>query len=202
MHGNAGFSRERIYIALKQRYSSNFKNNGRLYLSVRQAAKEVGVNKDTAARCFREIQHYGFGVITSGACLGVDGKGKAAHWRLTEVGYMTEPPTREFLRWDGAPFPSSKNKSPSEKFGHRVRKTRTVGSEKLGQSGPEVSEKFGHTSNRRRPKNPDITSLTTGVGRAGSGLGGSCEGDAEPADDDVEPEPSPPVSIPSKKRAA
>jgi hypothetical protein len=29
-----------IYIALKQRYSSNFKNNGKLYLSVRQAAKE------------------------------------------------------------------------------------------------------------------------------------------------------------------
>jgi protein ImuB len=38
-----------------------------------------------------EIQHYGFGVITSGACLGVDGKGKAPHWRLTEVGYMADP---------------------------------------------------------------------------------------------------------------
>jgi hypothetical protein len=164
-----------VYIALKQRYSSNFKNNRRLYLSVRQAAKEVGVNKDTAARCFREIQHYGFGVTTSGACLGVDGKGKAAHWRLTEVGYMTEPPTRDFLRWDGTPFPSSRNKSPSEKFGHRVRKIRTVVSEKPGQSTAEVSEKFGHRSGHARPKNPDITSLTTGVARAGSGLAGSCE---------------------------
>jgi hypothetical protein len=151
-----------VYIALKLRYSSNFKNNGRLYLSVRQAAKEVGVNKDTATRCFREIQHYGFGAITSGACLGVDGRGKAPHWRLTEVGYMAEPPTRDFLRWDGTPFPTSKNKSPSEKFGHSVRKTRTVLSEKPGQSTTEVSEEVGHRSGKACPKNPDITSLTTG----------------------------------------
>jgi hypothetical protein len=99
-----------VYIALKQRYSSNFKNNGRIYLSVRKAAKEVGVNKDTAARCFREIQHYGFGVITSGACLGVDGKGKAPHWRLTEIGYMADPPTRDLLRWDGVVFQEPKIK--------------------------------------------------------------------------------------------
>jgi hypothetical protein len=188
-----------VYIALKQKYSSNFKNNGRLYLSVRHAAKEVGVNKDTAARSFREIEHYGFGVITSGACLGVDGRGKAPHWRLTELGYMTEPPTRDFLRWDGTAFPPSKNRIPSEKFGHRVRKTRTVVSEKFGQSPPEVSVKFGHRNGHTRPKNPDITSLTTGVARAGSGLVGSCEGDAEHADDDAGP---PPVSVPSKKRAA
>jgi hypothetical protein len=178
-----------VYIALKQRYSSNFKNNGRLYLSVRQAAKEVGVNKDTAARCFREIHHYGFGVITSGACLGVDGRGKAAHWRLTEVGYMAEPPTRDFLSWDGTPFPTSKNKNPSEK---------------LGQSTTEVSEKFGHRSGKACPKKPDITSLTTGVARAGSGLAGSREGGVQLADDEVEPEPSHklPMSNSSKKRAA
>ena len=36
-----------VYLAPKQRYSSNFKNNGRIHLSVREAAKEVGVNKDT-----------------------------------------------------------------------------------------------------------------------------------------------------------
>ena len=156
-----------VYIALKQRYSSNFKNNGRIYLSVRKAAKEVGVNKDTAARCFREIQHYGFGVITSGACLGVDGKGKAPHWRLTEVGYMADPPTRDFLRWDGVIFQEAKNKTLSEKSGHPVRKTRTVVSEKPGQLAAEVSEKFGHRSDHGRPKNPDITSLTTwGRGRA------------------------------------
>ena len=91
------------------------------------------MNKDTAARCFREIQHYGFGVITSGACLGVDGKGKAPHWRLTEVGYMADPPTRDFLRWDGVIFQEAKNKTLSEKSGHPVRKTRTVVSEKPGQ---------------------------------------------------------------------
>jgi hypothetical protein len=162
-----------VYIALKQRYSSNFKNNGRLYLSVRQAAKEVGVNKDTAARCFQEIRHYGFGVITSGACLGVDGKGKAPHWRLTEVGYMADPPTRDFLSWNGTPFPASKNRTPSEKFGRSVRKTRTVASEKPGQLPAEVSEKFGHSTGHECPKNSDITSLTTWVARAGSNQDGA-----------------------------
>jgi hypothetical protein len=32
---------------LKQRYSFNFKNNGRIYLSIRIAAKETGLNKNT-----------------------------------------------------------------------------------------------------------------------------------------------------------
>jgi hypothetical protein len=183
-----------VYVALKQRYSSNFKNNGRLYLSVRQAAKEVGVNKDTAARCFREIEHYGFGVITSGACLGVDGKGKAAHWRLTEVGYMTEPPTRDFLSWDGIPFPCQKAKA--------CPKSSDTVSEKFGQSAAELSEKFGHGNGHMRPKNSDITSFTTGVARAGSGSAGSCEEGVEPADDGQELDPCPPVSSRSKKDSA
>jgi len=36
--------------------------------------------------------------------LGLDGKGKAPHWRLTEYGYMKDMPTRDFLRWDGTKF--------------------------------------------------------------------------------------------------
>jgi hypothetical protein len=131
-----------VYIALKRRYSQNFKNNGKLYLSTRKAAEEVGVNKDTAALGFREIQHYGFGVVTSGACLGVEGKGKAPHWRLTEIGYMTDPPARDFLRWDGVPFEKLKNKTPSEK---------------PGQLAAEVPEKPGHREAPTCPKNPDIT---------------------------------------------
>jgi hypothetical protein len=30
--------------------------------------------------------------------------GRAPHWRLTEVGYMKEQPTKDFLKWDGTPF--------------------------------------------------------------------------------------------------
>jgi hypothetical protein len=81
-----------IYIALRRRYSQNFRNNGKLYLSTRRAAEEVGISKSRAALAFQEIEHYGFGVVMVGAHLGVEGKGKAPHWRLTEIGYMAAPP--------------------------------------------------------------------------------------------------------------
>jgi hypothetical protein len=42
--------------------------------------------------------------MTQQGCLGVDGHGLAPHWRLTEVGYMNDPPTQDFLKWDGAKF--------------------------------------------------------------------------------------------------
>jgi len=104
-----------VYISLKQRYSTNFKNNGKLYLSTRKAAAEVGISKSLAARCFQEIQHYGFGVMTTRAYLGVEGKGKAPHWRLTEIGCMNDPPTKDFLSWDGVLFEPPKNRIPSRR---------------------------------------------------------------------------------------
>jgi hypothetical protein len=48
--------------------------------------------------------------MNSAGHLGVEGKGKAPHWRLTELGYMAQPPTREFLRWDGVAFGSVKKR--------------------------------------------------------------------------------------------
>jgi hypothetical protein len=98
-----------LYVALKSRYSFKARNNGRIYLAVRQAAKETGLNKNILARGFRELQYYGFIVQMNPGCLGVDGKGKAPHWRLTELGYMTDLPTRDFTRWDGEVFHEQKS---------------------------------------------------------------------------------------------
>ena len=50
-----------------------------------------------------------------GPSLGVDGKGKAPHWRLTECGRTSkasaeglfEPPPNNFLKWDGAIRPQA-----------------------------------------------------------------------------------------------
>jgi hypothetical protein len=36
--------------------------------------------------------------------LGVNGKGQAPRWRLTEIGYMRDPPTRDFMHWNGVRF--------------------------------------------------------------------------------------------------
>jgi hypothetical protein len=150
-----------LYIALKARYSIKLRNNGRIYLSVPQAAEETGLNKDTMARAFRELEHYCFIVQTKGGCLGVEGKGKAPHWRLTELGYMTNPPTKDFLRWNGAKFRNPKNKTLSENFGRTVRRFRTPLSEDLGQSDREVSENFGHTADPACPEISDISRFTT-----------------------------------------
>ena len=93
-----------LYVALKRRYWKDRKNNGRIFLSTRNAAVELGRDTKQIVRWFRELQHYGFIVQTRRGSLGTDGVGKAPHWRLTEVGYMGEHPTQEFLRWNGTPF--------------------------------------------------------------------------------------------------
>ena len=101
-----------LYIALKRRYWPNRKNNGKIFLSYRHAQKEIGSGTIQIARWYRELQHYGFIVMMQPGHLGVEGKGKAPKWRLTEVGYMrgassngTEDlPTNDFLKWSGIPF--------------------------------------------------------------------------------------------------
>jgi hypothetical protein len=88
-----------LYIALKRRYNHTVHNNGRVYLAQRKAAEEIGSHTNQVGRWFRELQHYGFIVLEKPGCLGVHGKGHAPRWRLTEVGYMNDLPTREFMQW-------------------------------------------------------------------------------------------------------
>jgi hypothetical protein len=102
------YARE-IYMRLKSRYSVNLRNNGRIYLSARDGAEETGFDAKTVARSLRELRHYGFIVATKAHCLGLDGKGTATHWRLTELGYMHDPPTKDFLKWDGEVFHEQKS---------------------------------------------------------------------------------------------
>jgi hypothetical protein len=66
-------------------------------------------------RWFRELQHYGFIVMVSPAHHGVNGHGKAPHWRLTEEWYLGKAPTRDFLSWDGIPF-TEKRKRDAPSF--------------------------------------------------------------------------------------
>jgi hypothetical protein len=101
-----------LYIHLKLRWRSQSQNNGRLYLSHRNAQQEMGgAQRDSIGRWFRELQHYGFIVKTADGSLGVDGMGKAPHWRITEAnapggrnGDTWMLPTRDYLKWDGTKF--------------------------------------------------------------------------------------------------
>jgi hypothetical protein len=89
-----------LYIALKRRVP---RDRNRAYISQRQAMSEVRTNFRHVGQWFRELQHFGFIVQASPGCLGVDGKGKSPHWRLTELGNtsktgsngLLEHPTRQ-----------------------------------------------------------------------------------------------------------
>ena len=108
-----------LYVALKGRYNSKLGNA--VYLSTRAATLELGLHsyRDKVRRWFRELQYYGFIVMVSHGCLGVEGRGKAPHWRLTEEWYVGEPPTRDYLRWDGVVF--HEQKSPKHYYRRQSR---------------------------------------------------------------------------------
>src|SRR5262249_4681723 len=50
-----------IYVELTKRYNGS--NNGRIGYSARQAAQDLGISKDTAARTLRSLERHGFIVV-------------------------------------------------------------------------------------------------------------------------------------------
>jgi hypothetical protein len=120
-----------LYLQLKRHHLPN-NNNGKIYLSERDALEEMGaVNRDSIRRWFAELEHFGFIAKTAEGCLGVDGKGKAPQWRLTELPTPDgQRPTRDYERWDGTPFngnqawrgrgPKSRKQNPGRETTSRV----------------------------------------------------------------------------------
>jgi hypothetical protein len=130
-----------LYVHLKRRWSFKQKNNGRIFLSQRDAQEEIGGSRDSISRWFRELQHYGFIVMTHAGGLGVNGKGKAPHWRLTELeapggrnGDTWMLATKDFNRWDGTKFQDDRGKVK------RTRKWRSRRGAKLVWSTPTITE--------------------------------------------------------------
>ena len=74
------------------------KNNGYLYLSVREAAKRCNMGKDKAAASFKILQDRGF--IRSRADEPVNFVLREARcWILTEHEFAGRSPTKEFMSW-------------------------------------------------------------------------------------------------------
>lgn len=86
-----------LYLELKRLY--NGKNNGRIFLSQRDASKKLNIGRDTVSRYFSELINRGFLFETSGHCLGSEGYGKATQYALTELPLNEKPATKEFMRW-------------------------------------------------------------------------------------------------------
>ena len=60
-------------------------NNGKIRLSVRQAAERIGVTSVTSSKAFHDLQAKGFLVVTEHARLGVGGEAKSPAYELTEI---------------------------------------------------------------------------------------------------------------------
>lgn len=73
-------------------------NNGRLRLSVRQAAVCLGCNPKTAGRAFHDLQAKGFIVQTKGACLGAGGDAQSPSYEVTEIALPTSNTGRHLYR--------------------------------------------------------------------------------------------------------
>jgi hypothetical protein len=139
-----------LYVHLKRRWSFKQQNNGRLFLSHRDAQEEIGgPHRDSISRWFRELQHYGFIVMISPGCLGLDGKGRAPHWRLTELpapggwnGNTLMVPTKDFLKWNGTKFQDDRGavKRERERKQNPGPQTRARVARKLG---PGLTRKLG-----------------------------------------------------------
>ena len=86
-----------LYVALSQRYNSF--NNGEISMSVREAARELNIAKDTATKAFHELEHKGF--IRRNVCGSFNWKLKhATTWVLTEHPLGDVPATKDFVRWE------------------------------------------------------------------------------------------------------
>jgi hypothetical protein len=103
-----------LFIELRALANPPFEKNGRVFLSVRDAAERLNVSIATAARAFHELQRLGFIVVTDLGHLGAEGHGKATTYRLTDCGAPgLARGTQEYLRWrPGADFAVVKGKPP------------------------------------------------------------------------------------------
>src|SRR5262245_41198826 len=74
-----------LWIELRGKLRNDRSNNGKIFLSCRSAAKAIGGNKDTIARRYAELEHYGFLRQITGGYLGSDGRGIAARYAFTDL---------------------------------------------------------------------------------------------------------------------
>lgn len=84
------------YVALSQIYNGS--NNGEIALSVRAAARQLHIAKDTATKAFHELEEKGF--IRRNVCGSFNWKLRhATTWILTEHAFNDQPATKDFARW-------------------------------------------------------------------------------------------------------
>lgn len=126
-----------LFIRLEWR-GPHANNNGKIRLSVRQAAEKTGLGLNTAARAFHDLQAKGFIHVVELGALGCSGEARGPSYEITELPMPNgNMPTgrRLFERWrKGNDFPVQKHnvnnptgangkKLPSSKQGRTCHQT-------------------------------------------------------------------------------
>lgn len=141
-----------LYVELKRRYNGG--NNGRIFLSHRDAATAVNVGRDTVSGYFGDLTTHGFIAVTRGHCLGPEGIGQSVHYRLTELPYEGAPATKEFMKWK-----PSKKQNPRRKIQHPMAGKSDTPCRKIQHTPIQMSENptaFGPNDPNTVSENPAI----------------------------------------------
>ncbi len=103
-------SSQALYVWLKLEWRGpDNNNNGKISLSVRQAAERLGVTRNTVSNGFRELQAKGFIAVITPPKLGDSGVASSPLFELTEISLPTakgDGGRRLYKQWsEGADFP-------------------------------------------------------------------------------------------------
>jgi hypothetical protein len=104
-------------------------NNGRLFLSVRDAAKRLHVSPNTVSLWFKKLIEVGFIKVAQRGAFSLKAR-HATSWILTEFPIRNELPTKDFARWR----PSGQIQKPVSEFD-------TDGIRNCGR-GPDLSTQY------------------------------------------------------------
>lgn len=103
-----------LYIEIKRRFNGS--NNGKIFLSYRDAACALNVHRNTVGAWFEELQARGFITLTTPPHLGPSGIGQASKWALEELPKQDRKPAgKAFMRWAEKQKPRTKNKPTRHK---------------------------------------------------------------------------------------
>ena len=165
-----------LFAELKYNYNTKAQNS--VFLSGRDGAKKLNAHRDTIAKLFRELEHYGFIVKVRGAHLGLEGVGKAALYRMTDCPHAGQPPTYDFQSWDGVLFDGEKQNPGLQNRPPRPKKPAIRGIALMTNYGNKWPTEPSIRKDDGWPKKPAITSLTSSLE--------SCLGSSSPNPIDIE----------------
>src|SRR5262245_59555343 len=182
-----------LWIDLRGWLRNDDLNNGKVHRSCRDAAKAIGLHKDTVAHRFVELEHYGFLRKTAEGFLGSDGRGIAAKYRFTDLAHGTHPPTRDFEKWDGELFVYTPRRAARKKqkpvLPRRTPRPTAQDIRKAGNGGAVCPTAQDIHEPPRCPTAQDISRLPSPTAAVGQDQGSSNRASAPPGEAGSSPAP-------------